>query len=116
MENIFNTLQASESPAVGSDATSTTYTVPISCKKTVTSFFAPKLANITPYRFDQNTFGRLALVQAPDCLNDINVNSLNNKNLAIKIGYDWSKAPDYVKLASEGNYSDGLMLYADFTF
>lgn len=52
MENIFNTLQASESPAVGSDATSTTYTVPISCKKTVTSFFAPKLANITPYRFD----------------------------------------------------------------
>lgn len=64
MANIFNALQASVSPMVGADAASTNpaFPIPDSCKKLVTSFFAPKLKNITPYKFDANTFGQFALV------------------------------------------------------
>jgi hypothetical protein len=60
MENIFSSLRASDNPVVGSDATTTQF--PASCKKYVASDFAATLKNVTPFRFDENTYGRIALL------------------------------------------------------
>ena len=62
MENIFSSFYASDNPVVGSDANSQNAPPPASCKKYVASDFAATLANVTPFRFDANTYGRIALL------------------------------------------------------
>ena len=63
----------------------------------------------------------MALLWAPDCLADLNKETQAYKQASIAAGdTDWGftdpKTPSGVSLGVDGNYSDGLMLYADMTF
>ena len=63
----------------------------------------------------------MALLWAPDCLADLNKVTRAYKQASIAAGdtdlkFNDPKTPYGVNLAVDGNYSDGLMLYADLTF
>ena len=70
--------------------------------------------NVSTYKFDANTYGTMALLWAPDCLADLNKVTQAYKKAIIAAGdFYW---PYGINLCVSGNYSDGVMLYADLTF